>query len=384
MKEDSSCCALVGRVLTVRAMRRTCFVDLLYARGQKTQLMFKTEQLGDISLTRGDVVEVRGRWGSSKTGERSLVVEEIVRQQRCLVPELRDSMLNGGVEKSVEIVDRVLRMLRQHLADREFAEVLTPSMLPIYNGGTSDPMTVRWRDKQLGFLRVTHEERLLRVLSRLFTPVFQVGPIFKAGREIIFLEAYMLGSDLDSIEELATELVTIFDPGASVPIIDFETALPVTVGSELAAELLARLSSLHDDGPFDYPELGIIASTSREGACDRLAKLVAKTHTGWVGVRRFPAAYSPLYRTTPDGISSYNMIDRTRIYKDGSIVMDLGVNDVDVDSVSKRINTQADRYTQDGDPRSEAREIINILSEGIPQCVGLSMRLDELGGFALL
>jgi len=240
---------MVGRIRSMRAMGKLVFSHIedgmgriqLFIRqnevGQETLDLFKTEY--DL----GDFVEAKGELVRTRTGEPSLKVSglrmiakavtplpaakdvevdgEMVRHAALTDPETRYRQRYADLAVNPEVRDIFLtraainRSLRNFFDERNFIEVETPILQPIYGGAAARPFVTHHNQlKQNLFLRISFELYLKRLLVGGFEGVYEIGRDFRNegvdrthNPEFTQLEFYWAYADYKKVMELTEEML---------------------------------------------------------------------------------------------------------------------------------------------------------------------------------
>ncbi len=179
----------------------------------------------------GDLVEVTGEMGSSKTGTRSLIVHRWRMIGKCLRPlpdkwkgltdpEARvrtryvDLAINTESRDLITRPQRVLHAIRDTLFDKDFLEVETPILQQIHGGANARPFVTHINAYDLAlYLRIAPELYLKRLCVGGVERVFELGRAFRNegvdfshNPEFTLLEAYQAHADykvwIDGCREL--------------------------------------------------------------------------------------------------------------------------------------------------------------------------------------
>lgn len=351
---------VLGKILAIRDMRRTRFVDVYTFSSDKLQLIISRDVYSG-NLTQGDSISVIGSRGLSKTGEPSFIVTSLLHR----TPYTSSSPFTDikRVNKS-ELSQKVsiIESIRNYMHNNGVLEVATPIIINKFNGGSSIPMKVLGQ-REYGFLRATHEDQLLKIVSDLLCSVYQIGPIFKAGKELDFLEAYIINADYNAVNIFAQNFLREITNN-TVEYIDFLDLLR----KHLSEHDLKLTTSYLNGFTSDVPKIASITSKTGTGFCDKLVSMVSKKEGEWTGVKYLAVMHSPLYQETGDR-DGLLRIERSRIYKNGRLVFDIGVNALDADSVLHRIQRTNNNIES---------PYIKVLQQGLPPVAGFSVRLSEL------
>lgn len=364
-------------------MKRSVFADVRSpAAGEDVQIHLAPQQLGR-SLSVDDLVDVEGTWSASATGHPTLFVERL-RTHRGGAGSPPGDFITADAD--------VLARLRAHLGRAGFAEVMTSTWLPRYNGGSSTPFEVRWKGEPAGWLRVTFEERMLAVLADRLTPVYQIGPVFKGGRELALLEAYRPAESLDDARAAVAGAIRAaagrhIEPSARV---DFAAALRDLLGGVRAAVAWRALAT-GDGGVLSAAlPVALPPRCSPYRASLDVAQALAREAGGLVEVTALPASSSPLYASADGPLGP--CAQQSKIFYAGDLVADLGVQECEPDRLAAALAVQRTGLVRlraeaaDGmgvpDVAFDDREILDVVRRGLPDCVGFSVRIEPLARLA--
>lgn len=232
--------SLTGRLLVVREHGKIAFSDLKDETG-KIQLLFRKDELSQSFeflrlLDAGDFIEVHGKVTTTKAGETTVDVSSYKLLTKSIRPlpdswagfkdvEERfrqryvDLLINSDVRKIFEVRAKVVKLLRKYLDEREFIEVKTPVLQPIYGGTTALPFTTHHNalDSDL-YLRIADELYLKRLIVGGFEKVYEIGTDFRNegidrwhNPEFTQLEFYQAYADYEDLmkttEQMLSEIV---------------------------------------------------------------------------------------------------------------------------------------------------------------------------------
>lgn len=241
--DDETAVSVSGRVLRIRDFGGVLFAHLRDWSGEMQLLMDSSVlQRGSISdftkaIDLGDLVEVGGHMGFSKTGTRSLIVLNWRLVGKCLRPlpnkwkgltdpEARvrsryvDLAINAESRKLIAARSNVLRAIRETLTAKGFLEVETPMLQRIHGGATARPFITHINTYDLDlYLRIAPELYLKRLCVGGVERVFELGRAFRNegvdfshNPEFTLLEAYQAHADylvwIDGCRELIQNAAT--------------------------------------------------------------------------------------------------------------------------------------------------------------------------------
>jgi lysyl-tRNA synthetase class 2 len=242
---------LTGRMRSLRVMGKIIFSHIEDTTGT-VQLFFRINDIGEEAFQQfkeyfniGDFIEASGEMFRTRTGEVSLRVQtfkmlaksitplpaaknvegddgEVVQHATLSDPEVRyrqryaDLAVNPEVREIFRIRAGVVKSLREFLDSRDFLEVETPILQPIYGGAAAKPFVTHHNQlHQDLFLRISFELYLKRLLVGGLDRVYEIGRdfrnegvSFKHNPEFTQLEFYMAYADYLKIMELTEQMVS--------------------------------------------------------------------------------------------------------------------------------------------------------------------------------
>lgn len=228
---------LAGRILTVRKMGKAAFAHIEDASG-RIQLYLRLNILGEESFTTaidlydlGDIIGAEGVLFRTRTGEETLEVRRIEMLAKALQnpPEkyhgLRDTetrlrrryldmAANPEVRQAFTVRSRVVREVRTFFDSRDYLEVETPVLQPLYGGAFARPFVTHHNALDQDFyLRIATELYLKRCLIGGFERVYEIGRTFRNegmdrdhNPEFTMLEAYQAYADYADMMALLEQL----------------------------------------------------------------------------------------------------------------------------------------------------------------------------------
>ncbi|MBM3301753.1 MAG: lysine--tRNA ligase, partial [Deltaproteobacteria bacterium] len=229
---------MAGRVMALRIMGKASFVRVRDSSGD-FQAYLTRETLGPETynlakkLDIGDIVGFRGRPFRTRTGELSILADQVTLLTKALRPlpekwhgltdvETRyrqrylDLIVNRHVREIVVVRSRVISYARDFLTARNFLEVETPMMQPIAGGATAKPFETHHHalDRHL-YLRIAPELYLKRLLVGGFERVFEINRNFRNegistqhNPEFTMLEFYQAYSTYEDLMNLTEEMLS--------------------------------------------------------------------------------------------------------------------------------------------------------------------------------
>ncbi len=241
---------LAGRIRSMRPMGKITFAHIEDGYG-RIQLFLRANDVGEAQLDLfnrefdlGDFVQAGGEMFRTRTGEITLRVEnfrmlakaitplpaakdqvvdgELVQHATLSEPELRyrqryaDLAVNPDVRQIFRTRAGICRALRQFLDERDFLEVETPVLQPLYGGAAARPfVTYHNQLKQDLYLRISFELYLKRLVVGNLERVYEIGRDFRNegvdrthNPEFTQLEFYWAYADYLQVMELTEQMVS--------------------------------------------------------------------------------------------------------------------------------------------------------------------------------
>ncbi len=240
---------LAGRIRSIRLMGKIAFAHI-EDRSGRLQLFLRANELGEDRLTffkeyfdLGDFIEAEGEMTRTRTGEVTLLVHDFRMLAKAIspLPAAKDEVVDGQVVRHATLSDpemryrqryadlavnpevrevfrtraRTLKAIREFLDARDFIEVETPILQPIYGGAAARPFITHHNQlKQDLYLRISFELYLKRLVVGGLERVYEIGRdfrnegvSFKHNPEFTQLEYYWAYADYLKVMEMTEEMV---------------------------------------------------------------------------------------------------------------------------------------------------------------------------------
>ncbi len=234
---------LAGRVMAIRKMGKTLFVDI-QDQWESLQCYIKCDEMNPKesiavnNLDLGDFIGVRGVAFRTKVGELSIFCERLQILSKGIAPlpdkfhgvkdvELKyrnrhlDLISDRDVRMRFVVRSKIISAIRKFLEGRGFLEVETPTLQPIYGGANARPFITHHNalDMEL-FMKISPELYLKRLVVGGLEKVFEIGKSFRNegidrshNPEFTMLEWYESYTDyrhqMEQVESLVTGLVQL-------------------------------------------------------------------------------------------------------------------------------------------------------------------------------
>jgi len=241
--------SIAGRIMSVRGHGKTGFGHVMDSKG-KIQIYIREDQAGKEGieifkmLDIGDFIGIKGKVFKTKTGEITIVVNELTILAKAIRPlpivkekeedgevtvydafsdkEQRyrqrylDLLVNPDVREVFVTRSKIISFVRRYLENLGYLEVETPVLQPIYGGAFARPfMTYLNALNMKLYLRIADELYLKRLVIGGIEKVFEISKDFrnegmdrKHNPEFTMLEFYEAYKDYNYIMELVEDMLS--------------------------------------------------------------------------------------------------------------------------------------------------------------------------------
>src|SRR3989344_5411501 len=228
--------SIAGRIVSSRIMGKASFIDIQDEKG-KIQIYVRKDDVGEDSYNLfkkfdlGDFVGVEGVVFSTKAGEVSVWAKKIELLSKSIRPlaekwhglkdpELRyrkrylDLISNPKVKEIFIKRFKLINFIRNYLNKRNYIEVETPIMQPIYGGAAARPFKSHLNDLKMDvYMRVSNELYLKRLIVGGFERVYEFSKDFRNesidsthNPEFTMIEFYEAYADYNDMMKIVEDL----------------------------------------------------------------------------------------------------------------------------------------------------------------------------------
>lgn len=224
---------LAGRIMEIRNFGGIAFLDLRGER-EEIQIILRQEEhleyLNDIH--NGDIAGFIGNLTYTDKGEFSLEAEQLELLTKAVnpVPSSYYGLENQETQyrqRSLHLIDSmdarenfrdrstIISEMRRFLENRNFMEVETPVIQPVYGGANARPFTTHVNDKDMeAYLRIAPELYLKRLIIGGYERVFEIGKNFRNesidtthNPEYTAMELYQAYADYEDMMQITEQMV---------------------------------------------------------------------------------------------------------------------------------------------------------------------------------
>jgi lysyl-tRNA synthetase class 2 len=406
---------VAGRIQTIRRMGKAGFMHI-QQNGARLQCYVRKDGVGERDyqlfglLDIGDIIGAEGYLFRTRTGELSLHVEtlEFLSKTLLAMPEKWHGLEDVEIRYRQRYLDlianpqsreiflkraKVIASLRRQLEERDYIEVETPMMQPLYGGAAAKPFVTHHNTLDIDlYLRIAPELYLKRLIVGGLERVYEINRNFRNeglstrhSPEFTMIEFYQAYTDyrglMDLTEELLRQVAIDATGGTVVPYGDIQ----------LDFGKLHRLSMR--EAVLEYWEGDGMPSIDNLRDPEWLTRLTEKATAGEsllflfeehaekkliqpTLIYDFPVEVSPLARNKPD---EPELVERFEIIVAGGELGNAYTELNDPMEQRRRFATQiAMRERGDEEAHQMDEDYLRAMAYGMPPTGGEGLGIDRL------
>ncbi len=418
---------VAGRIVALRSHGKSTFAHLSDPSG-RVQLYFRHDDLGADGyaliklLDLGDHVGVAGYMFRTKTGEVTVHAEDVVLLAKALRPlplgkedaegevhgvlvdpeqryrqRYADLAVRPDVREVFRVRARVIQYLRDFLNARDYVEVETPVLQPVYGGALARPFVTQYQALDTTvYLRIATELYLKRCIVGGLERVYEIGKDFRNegmdrlhNPEFTMLEFYQAYADYHEIMALVEAMLhgvirdvcgasaierfgTTYDFTPPWPRLSYGALVRRHAGLDLAAsdEAALRVALRRREVP-DVDTMG------RTKLIDEVFKTFVEPHVDQpTFVIDYPLELSPLAKPKRGDPA---VAERFELYVGGHELANAFSELNDPDDQRERFEAQAAlRARGDAEAHGVDEDYVRALEYGMPPTGGCGVGVDRL------
>lgn len=412
--------SLAGRILAVRDFGKASFIHIKDRSG-RIQAYIRKDKVGEESfrifklMDIGDFIGIRGSFFKTRTGEFSILAEDVRLLSKALRPlpekwhgltdvETRyrqrylDLVVNDSVKEVFVLRSRIIQSMRGFFIERGFLEVETPMMQPIPGGAAAKPFKTYHNALGMNlFLRIAPELYLKRLVIGGLERVFEINRNFrnegisvKHNPEFTMLEFYMAYATYEELMDLTEELfLQVLDEVAGKRTIEYQNQ---TIDFSRPWKRISLFGALKEmAGLSDEALRNKEAAVAFARSCDvvlskqdSLGKVLAKIFDQMVEPRLimptfvygYPIDISPLSRRSEEDPT---MADRFELFIGGKEIANAfnELNDP-VDQRERFMHQASLREAGDDEAQFMDEDYIAAMEYGLPPTAGEGIGVDRV------
>ena len=407
---------MAGRIQTLRRMGKAGFAHLMQ-RTEKLQVYIRKDAISEREhelyqlLDVGDHIAVEGYLFRTRTGELSVHVEKLDFLSKTILgmPEkwhgledvetryrqrYLDMIANPDVQKLFVKRAKIVGAFRRELEARQYVEVETPMMQPLYGGAAANPFVTHHNTLDMDlYLRIAPELYLKRLVVGGLDRVYEINKNFrnegistKHNPEFTMLEFYQAYTDYLGLMDLSEELlkaVAIAANGTTKASydgreIDFDNVRRLTM-----REAVVEFWKAHGDKPtlenVKDPEW-LKRHSGRHSPGECLVDLFERVAEGELFdptiIYEYPVEVSPLSKNNEQDPA---FVDRFEIYCAGMEIGNAYTELNDPQEQRRRFEMQLDmRERGDAEAHQMDEDYVRALCYGMPPTGGEGIGIDRL------
>ncbi|OHD62905.1 MAG: lysine--tRNA ligase [Spirochaetes bacterium RBG_13_51_14] len=417
--------SVAGRIMTVRIMGKASFCTI-QDRDGKIQLYVAEKNIGETGyrlfkkLDIGDIIGARGTVRKTQMGEMTVFITELTLLSKNIRPlpvvkekdgelfdafadkELRyrnrhvDLIVTPGVKETFIKRISIIRHIRKILDDKNFYDVETPILQPVYGGAAAFPFTSHHRSLDIRlYLRISLEPYLKRLIVGGFDRVYEIGKCFRNegidrthNPEFTMLELYQAYADFTDMMTLTEEIIE-------------KTAAAITGSAritynEMEIDLTPPWRRLKvTDALIEYAGLDVMRTSDRDLeaelkkrgvhikgdfirglAIDELFKLMVEDKLIQpIFITHHPAETTPLCKPDYD---DERFLQRFELFINGTEIANAYSESNDPVLQRKTLYEQSLRRPVDEDAPPMDENFVQAIEAGMPPAGGLGIGIDRL------
>jgi len=425
---------VAGRIMAVRLMGKAAFMHLQQA-GQRLQVYVKKDDVGEKQfelfklLDIGDHIGVKGYLFRTRTNELTIHAQEITFLSKDLLPlpekwhglqdvELRyrqryvDLFMNPEVREVFVKRAQIVKAIRKFFDDRNYVEVETPMMQPLYGGAAARPFVTHHNTLDIDlYLRIAPELYLKRLTVGGLDRVYEINRNFRNegisthhNPEFTMLEFYQAYADMYDMMQLTEDLLSTVAKtvtgSAKVKFgeheIDWSKWQRLTMReaiikywpdeagekpalnhfdtTESVAKLVTRLNAART------PHMAHDPKAPAGKTIAELFEAVAEEHLIQPSIiYEFPMAISPLAKNSRKPEDRENWVERFEVFVGGLEIGNAFSELNDPEEQRRRFESQlAEKARGDEEAHQMDEDYVRALSYGLPPTGGEGIGIDRV------
>ncbi|MBA64651.1 MAG: lysine--tRNA ligase [Candidatus Marinimicrobia bacterium] len=417
---------VAGRIRALRKMGKASFFRISDNEGD-IQIFIKKDDLGDAIygyfklLDIGDFVGIEGSVFTTKTGEISIHTINLTILAKSIRPlpivkekdgvlydsfsdkEQRyrnrhlDLLLNPEVKNTFFKRAKIIKSIRKFLDDKQFLEVETPVLQPLYGGANARPFVTHHNSlDQTLYMRIADELYLKRLIIGGIDRVYEIGKDFRNegmdrnhNPEFTMLEFYCAYMDYEDCMDLVENLIKNAAKEVNALVINVdgrEVDLNMTFHRKKFMELLTEKLG-YDFNDISEDQLKVICHEKGIELEDNanfgqmldalMGNFIEPTLIEPTFIIDYPKVISPLAKMHRDG--DKNLVERFELFIGGSEFANSfsELNDP-IDQRSRLEDQAALRELGDDEAQVLDENFIQAMECGMPPTGGVGIGIDRL------
>ncbi|WDI79239.1 OB-fold nucleic acid binding domain-containing protein [Candidatus Vidania fulgoroideae] len=186
----------IGRILNIRNFKKIIFIKLINIKKNLQIVIKKNIKKIKKKIKIGYVIKVYGKYGKTKSGEKSIFCKKIKILSKCnIFPNKYFKNVSKELSYRKRYVDLVInkksryvfnkrfnliKNIRKFFYKKKFTEVETPILNKIYSGADAEPFITNHNFlKKKNYLRISPELNLKKLIVGGYEKIFEIGKNFR-------------------------------------------------------------------------------------------------------------------------------------------------------------------------------------------------------------
>jgi len=399
-----------GRVMSLRKMGALNFLNLK-DESNNIQVVLKKDEINEDKfnvfkkyIDIGDFIQVSGIAFETKTKEPSIFLNDFVILSKSINPlpsefyglsdeeeKIRkrylDLIMNSDVKKNFDMRFKIIKLIRDFLAEKSFIEVETPIIQPQYGGALAKPFKTHLNALDMdAYLRIAPELYLKRLLVGGYERIFEMGKCFRNegidrehNPEFTMLELYQAYASKEDLMILLEELVKYLCEHLNIDL-NFQYPFPRITFNEF----IKNKSGLDFDNDniskfIDFlksKNIEVEENVSKGKLADEIIKLYRSELKDPIFLINHPLEISPLakeYSEDSTKASRFHLLINGMEISNGFSELNDPVEQ------RKRLEQQQKELTQgDSEAHPLDENFIEAIEYGMPQAAGLGIGIARI------
>jgi lysyl-tRNA synthetase, class II len=419
--------SVAGRIVALRKMGKASFAHIQDEDG-RIQLYVKRDIVGVDKYNNlfknfdlGDIIGVSGKIFLTRTEETTVSVEEITLLSKNIrpLPNLKekdgesfnpfedkenryrnrhlDLIANPENREVFKTRAKIISSIRSFLDDKEYLEVETPVLQPIYGGASARPFTTHHNTlDQTLYLRISDELYLKRLIVGGFDRVYEIAKVFRNegmdrnhNPEFTLLEYYQAYADVYDMMEITENMLRSTALKVGNGIVNYEdNDIDLNKPFKQASmfELLNKITG-EDVSKMDTSDLFKLAKSNGLDVESKMnygqlldnifGELVEPTLIQPTFVLDYPKEISPLAKLKRD--SDGNLVERFELFIAGMEFANSFSELNDPIDQRERLESQSKlRELGDEEAQTVDENFLQAIEYGMPPTGGVGIGIDRL------
>jgi len=415
-----------GRIVSYRGMGKSTFIHIQESNYKIQAYLQKQNLKNDMfnklvkNLDIGDIVGVEGEPFITRTGEYTIRVSKIVLLSKSIRPlpnmkekdgelfftfddkELRyrnrhlDLIINPDSRDRFVKRSQIITTIRSLLSKKDFMEVETPVLQPIYGGAAARPFITKHNSLDKNFyLRIAVELYLKRLVIGGFPRVYEMSKNFRNegmdsthNPEFTMLELYEAYSDIDDMIDITEKIFDNVSTSLKLKKVEFK-GNQIDLSTPFRKVSMSELFKEKFEVDIDFDDINQLRDIAKEinldtdgDACSAIIEnifgnFIERDLIQPVFVTDYPKCISPLAKVKRE--SDGSIVERFELFIGGYEFANAfsELNDP-IDQKERLLSQEKQRKSGDDEAHAYDQNFIEAMEIGMPPTGGVGIGIDRM------